>query len=191
MASRNAARMRDDLPRLRAAFLEAIRYISLLAFPLLGILAVVAEPFVVVLFGEQWRPSGDVLAVMMLWILPLSLFEPCMELFKAVGRPGLVLRLAIVKFGAFAGYLALLWGLDQVTLVRVAAGLGLSTGIGLAATLPHITRETAPSAGQLWRAVRPALGAGIAATSAGRTDRQSWPTVDAVSRVMCGSVAAR
>ena len=95
-------RMRDDVPRLRAAFLEAIRYIALLAFPLFAILAVISEPFVVVLFGEQWRPTGPVLAVMMLWVLPLSLFEPSMELFKAIGQPGRVFRLAIVKFVSFA-----------------------------------------------------------------------------------------
>lgn len=160
------ARMRDDRERLRGAFLEAVRYISLLAFPLLAILAVIAEPFIVVLFGEQWRPAGDVLAMMMLWILPLSLFEPAMELFKATGKPGLVLRLATIKFAAFGVYLAALWGLDEVTMVRVAAGLGVSAAIGLAATVPVVMRETSSSLSTLWHAVRTALLAGIAAAIA-------------------------
>jgi O-antigen/teichoic acid export membrane protein len=160
------ARMRDDLPRLRGALLEALRYISLLAFPLLAILAVIAEPFIVVLFGDQWRPAGDVLTVMMLHILPLSLFEPCMELFKAIGRPSHVLRLATVEFVTFGAFLGVLWALDLVTMVRVAAGLGLASFVSLGLTVPLVMRETGASLDQLWRAVRPALGAGVAATVA-------------------------
>ena len=160
------SRMRDDVPRLRAAFLEAIRYIALLAFPLFAILAVISEPFVVVLFGEQWRPTGPVLAVMMLWVLPLSLFEPSMELFKAIGQPGRVFRLAIVKFVSFAIYLAIIWGLDWITLERVAAGLGLSAAIGLAFTVPGVCRATGATPAQLWRAVRPAVGGALISAAA-------------------------
>jgi O-antigen/teichoic acid export membrane protein len=159
-------RMRDDTARLRAAFLDAVRYIALLALPLLAILAVIAEPFVVVLFGEQWRPAGPVLAVMMLWILPLSLFEPCMELFKATGRPGLVFRLALLKFAVFAAYLAVLWALDEVTLVRVALGLGLSAAVGLATTVPLVARQLGCRVGDLWAAVRPSFVAAAAAAAA-------------------------
>lgn len=158
-------RMGSDIPRLRSAFLEAIRYISLLAFPLLAALAVISEPFVVILFGEQWRPSGPVLAVMMLWILPLSLFEPAMELFKAIGRPALVFKLSILKFVVFAAYLGVLWSLNLVTLVRVGAGLGLSVLVALAVTAPLTARALDTGVGVLWAAVRPALVA--AAVSAG------------------------
>ena len=158
-------RMGSDIPRLRSAFTEAIRYISLLAFPLLAALAVISTPFVVVLFGEQWRPSGPVLAVMMLWILPLSIFEPAMELFKAVGRPGTVFRLSIVKFVVFGAYLAALWVTGQVTLVRVGAGLGLSAGIALVFTAVLVARALDTSIATLWRAVRPALIGGLASAA--------------------------
>lgn len=159
-------RMRDDIPRLRGAYLEAIRYIALLAFPLFAILAVISEPFVVVLFGEEWRPTGPVLAVMMLWVLPLSLFEPSMELFKAIGKPGLVFRLSILKFACFATYLATLWGFGWITLERVAAGLGVSAAVGLAFTVPAVCRAVACTPRQIWRSVRPALGGALIATAA-------------------------
>jgi PST family polysaccharide transporter len=159
-------RMRDDVARLRSAFLEAIRYIALLAFPLFAILAVIATPFVVVLFGEQWRPTGPVLSVMMLYVLPLSLFEPSMELFKAIGQPGRVFRLAILKFAAFAAYLAIIWGFDWITLERVAAGLGVSAAIGLAFTVPGVCRATGATPRQLWQAVRPAVGGALIAAAA-------------------------
>ena len=144
------------------AFLEAMRYIALLAFPLFAILAVISEPFVVVLFGEQWRPTGPVLAVMMLWVLPLSLFEPSMELFKAIGQPGRVFRLAFVKFVSFAVYLS--------------AASGPSTGSPWSAS-PRASACRRPSASrsrsracaapparrrsQLWAAVRPAVGGAL------------------------------
>lgn len=159
-------RMRDDVARLRAAYHEAIRYIALLAFPLLAILAVIATPFVVVLFGEQWRPSGPVLSVMMLWILPLSLFEPSMELFKATGRPGRVFRLSVLKLAVFAAYLSILWATAEVTMVRVAFGLGLATAVGLAATVPGVCRELDTSPGRIWESVRPAFAGGVVAAAA-------------------------
>ncbi|MBJ7454822.1 MAG: oligosaccharide flippase family protein [Thermoleophilia bacterium] len=154
-------RMASDIPRLRSAFLEAVRYIALLAFPLLAALAVISEPFVVVLFGEQWRPAGPALAVMMLWILPLSLLEPAMELFKSIGRPGLVFQLSLLKFAVFGGYLGALWALDEVTLIRVAAGLGLSVGVALAVTVPIVSRALDTPLSRLWTAVRPALIAAL------------------------------
>ncbi len=165
-------RMRDDIPRLRGAFLEAIRYIALFAFPLFAILAVISTPFVVVLFGEQWRPTGPVLAVMMLYVLPLSVFEPSMELFKAIGQPGRVFRLAILKFVSFAAYLAVIWGFDWITLERVAAGLAVSCAIGLAFTVPGVCRATGATVHQLWHAVRPAVGG--AAVSAAAMYAFSW-----------------
>lgn len=154
-------RMGNDIARLRSAFLEALRYISLLAFPLLSALAVISTPFVVVLFGEQWRPTGPVLAVMMLWILPLSVFEPAMELFKAIGRPGLVFKLAVLKFVVFAGYLTVLWTMDLVTLVRVGAGLGASVAVSLIATAVIVARALETDVATLWHAIRPALIAGV------------------------------
>lgn len=159
-------RMSSDTPRLRSAFLEATRYISLLAFPLLSVLAVISTPFIVVLFGEQWRPAGPVLAVMMLWILPLSVFETAMELFKAVGRPGTVFRLSLVKFAAFGAYLAVLWGMGWVTLVRVGAGLGGSVAIALVFTAVLVARELETGIATLWAAIRPALLGGLAAAAA-------------------------
>ncbi len=158
-------RMASDIPRLRSAFLEAVRYISLLAFPLLAALAVVSEPFVVVLFGEQWRPSGPVLAVLMLWILPLSVFEPAMELFKGLGRPQTVFKLALLKFVVFGGFLALIWGLDEVTMERVAAGLGLSVTVSLIATAVLAARALDTTVGTLWASVQTALIAGIASAA--------------------------
>lgn len=158
-------RMASDKPRLRGAFLEATRYITLLAFPLMAILAVISTPFIVVLFGEQWRPAGPVLAVMMLWILPLSVFETAMELFKAVGRPGLVFKLSLVKFAAFGVYIAVLWTMGWVTLVRVGAGLGLSVSISLAFTAVLVARELDTGLGTLWNAIRPPFIAGVAAAA--------------------------
>lgn len=158
-------RMASDIPRLRAAFLEAVRYIALLAFPLLAALAVISEPFVVVLFGEQWRPAGPVLAVLMLWILPLSVFEPAMELFKGLGRPGTVFRLALLKFVVFGAFLGLIWWLDEVTMERVAAGLGFSVLVSLIATAVLAARALDTTVGTLWTSVRTALVAGLASAA--------------------------
>jgi len=53
----------DDL-RTRRAYLEVVGLIAMLAFPTMLGLLVVAEPFVVVVFGEQWREVAALLPVL-------------------------------------------------------------------------------------------------------------------------------
>lgn len=50
-------RIQDDLPRLRQAMRRMLRLTSFLVFPISTGCAVLAEPLVLVLFGERWLPA--------------------------------------------------------------------------------------------------------------------------------------
>jgi O-antigen/teichoic acid export membrane protein len=48
----------DDLPGLRTALDRCLAWSSLLAFPLCGLMALSVQPFVQILLGPVWQPSG-------------------------------------------------------------------------------------------------------------------------------------
>jgi len=56
----------DDADRFRRAYAKVVLSSSLLALPTLTTLAVVAPQFMVVLFGENWRPAADPFRVLCL-----------------------------------------------------------------------------------------------------------------------------
>jgi O-antigen/teichoic acid export membrane protein len=156
------ARMRDDLARVKGAYLEALRYIAILTIPICVAIAAVSTPLVVVLFGDRWRPAGEVLAVLMLWAIPYSLFEVSGEFLKGLGRPGLIFHLTIIKFVSFAIFIAVVWSLHDIGLQIVAIGLatGMFIAIGVEAWMLNQVAEVTPRL--LWRALRPSVLGGAA-----------------------------
>jgi peptidoglycan biosynthesis protein MviN/MurJ (putative lipid II flippase) len=197
------ARMREDLARLRAAYLEALRYISLLTVPVCIALAAVGEPLVVTLFGPEWRPTGDVVAVMMLWAIPYSVFETTGEMLKGIGRTGLIFRLTVIKFVVFAGYVAVVWALGGIGLLIVAGGLSVAMVAAVAVEVRMIRGVAGVTGFQFWRAIRPATVGGVVMAAVlvplvklGLPDLDRWhhigsiPTGPLVPLVVMGLVAA-
>ena len=46
-----------DDERIRNGYLRMIKFISLLTFPIMGILSVAAPQFIAVVYGPQWAPA--------------------------------------------------------------------------------------------------------------------------------------
>jgi PST family polysaccharide transporter len=76
---------RDDPALLRTGFVRATQYGALLGVPVPALLAVLAEPVVLVLYGERWLPAVPVLRVLapyaVLWVAALVVGD----VLKAVG----------------------------------------------------------------------------------------------------------
>jgi lipopolysaccharide exporter len=66
--------VQDDLPRFRTGFLKSIQFISVIIFPLLVGLMVLAPEIIEVLLGEKWLPM----------VLPLQILCP-VGILKSVG----------------------------------------------------------------------------------------------------------
>ncbi len=91
------SRLQDDSEKLASVYAKYLKMACFAIFPLMFGLAALAEPTVVLLLGEKWRPS-----VLLLQILCLGfMFEPVIQtnlnLLYVKGRSDLVLRLEIVK----------------------------------------------------------------------------------------------
>lgn len=90
------AALQDDLPRFRAAFNKACRFVSLVAFPAFAGLAVLGEDLIVVVLGAQWQPSGLVLQILALSGIVLAIQYVNGAAMMALGRANLRLLLLAV-----------------------------------------------------------------------------------------------
>jgi O-antigen/teichoic acid export membrane protein len=90
------ARLQDDSPRLRRAYLRATRVGAVLLLPGYVGLALVAPELIVTLFGSTWAESGPVSAILFLGGPVLGIQAFAGSLLYAVGRPDVVLRFRII-----------------------------------------------------------------------------------------------
>ncbi|HEX8121464.1 MAG TPA: lipopolysaccharide biosynthesis protein [Solirubrobacteraceae bacterium] len=144
---------RDGLAR---AYLTALRYTLMLSLPLAAGLAILAEPIVLAIFGEQWRDTATVMQILTIYALGVTIGIPAGTVYKATGRAGVLLKLAIFRAALLgAGVILLVHeGIDAVAASQAAvAGLFSMLGLGLATRLLAVRpREIAAA---VWPAVVP------------------------------------
>jgi lipopolysaccharide exporter len=179
-----ASLSREELAR---AFVTALRYTAMVAFPLTAGLIVLARPVTLVVFGAHWSPAVAATRVLCLWALMSPVSMVCGNAFKARGRAGLLLALAVPQaIALIVGSLALvhhgivavawvqatiaivaqaltLWLACRMIAVPVPRALAAMAGpalacVGLAAVLLGITHVVSNP----WLAVLAAGGAGVA-----------------------------
>ncbi len=84
------SKIRDDSDALRRGFLETARYVALVTVPIGLGMALLAEPFVLALFGEKWLEAAPVLRGISIYALFISLGFNAGDVYKAQGRPGML-----------------------------------------------------------------------------------------------------
>lgn len=106
------ARMQDDLPRMRAAWLRSKRLSASLLAPAFLIMAVLAPDLISVVVGNRWHAAIPVVQLLALSGVAHSLVTLNWTVLQATGRVGLELRLGVLlticTLGAFA--IGIHWG---------------------------------------------------------------------------------
>ena len=139
----------DDAPRRQAWFLTATRFITVITWPVLVLIAVGADIAVPFLFGQRWIPAAVPLQLLSLGALvgiSRWLFAP---LCASCGRADIVLGWSAVSVGlqVVAFLITVHWGINAV-----AASLGV---VGLALAVPqtlHVCRAVSVSASRFAKA---------------------------------------
>lgn len=113
------SRMGEDLARVRRAYLRSAAAIAVASGPVMFGLCVLAEPFVVVVFGPQWRPVIPVLQVLAAFGPLQAVASSVGYLYQSQGRTDLQFRI----------------GLANAVVIVAAIGAGVATGslVGVAA----------------------------------------------------------
>ena len=137
------ARMQDDLPRFRRAYLKATQFIALIAFPMMFGLAALSAPIILMLLGEKWRDVIPVFRVLSFVGLVQSIIFPVAWIFTSLGRTKAQFQLSVGFAAAFAvamgigvqyGIMGVTYAYAAWTLVAALGNLHVAGGyIGLSA----------------------------------------------------------
>lgn len=125
------ARLREDPAGIRGTFLATVGYVTALTAPMAIGLALVAEPFVITAFGERWRGVAEVIPSICCYALFISLTHNVGDLYKALGRPELLTRLALplVAVGVPAIWLAASVGGSAAAVGWAQAGIAAFSAV--------------------------------------------------------------
>jgi O-antigen/teichoic acid export membrane protein len=130
------ARLHDDQDRFRAVFLRSLHWVAVLSVPASVGLALLAPDLIRVVLGTRWEDAATPTRILAGFGLLASLSATTGDVFKAAGRPQLILRIGLVHSAA-------LW-LGLAMLAR--RGLG---GVALAVTLATAASSLAAFTGAL------------------------------------------
>jgi PST family polysaccharide transporter len=168
------------------AFLTTFRYTMMLSLPLAAGLATLAHPIIMALFGEKWEDSVAVMQVLTLWALLLTVNIPAGTIFKSIGRPEVLVALAVPRLLLLVATLAVFTdqGIVAVAVCQVAVGaLFLPLTTALAARRLRVSAATL--LGELWPPVLAAALMGAVLLVVERT-LAPWPAVIAGAFIGAG-----
>ncbi len=110
------AKVKDDTERLRSIYLKIINYLSTVNFPIYIAISILAEPIVLILFGEKWAASIIILQILAIYGAVRSISNPIGSLQLAKGRAdmGFYWNLGLFFLYPTAIYIGSNWGLVGV-----------------------------------------------------------------------------
>lgn len=120
------SKLQDDVTALRDAYLRTLKFVSILSFPFAGLIFIFAPVFVNLILGEKWMPMVGALRVLTVYALVRSLSSTTGSIFQAVGKPNILMVLALMAL---------------IILLLLIFPLGIKLkliGVSLAVTIPVV-----------------------------------------------------
>jgi O-antigen/teichoic acid export membrane protein len=155
------ARIAGDPERFRPAFLRALRWVAVIAFPTSLVFLPIGEPLAVLLLGERWRSAGEALSALCAYSAGGAMVSLASEAFKSAGRPDLLPRVHLVSAAVSA---VLMVALLPLGIVGVAAAVSAASLVVAAYALRSVGRIVGvPGRSMLAEIWAPAVAASVAA----------------------------
>jgi PST family polysaccharide transporter len=110
--------IQGDVEAVKRAYLRATRMTSLIVFPMMIALGVLAEPAILVIYGSKWRESIAILQLLCVAGVSLSTYSTAGWIFMSQGRTDVLFRLGVyatvvraieVLIGAHWGLVGVAW----------------------------------------------------------------------------------
>lgn len=165
--------LQNDVSALRSAFFQVFNLVSIIAFPMVVGMIVVAPPFVSLLWGAKWEPMIPIIQLLALFALGRALGSTGGPLFKAVGRPDLLTKTAVIDLvvvGILIYPATAKWGLVGTAAVMVLRP------IASGAVIYYLILEIVETSWvRLFRTVSVPLLASLIMGSLVYTLRLNWP----------------
>ena len=163
------SKARHDLERLRGGYLLSTQIQSLIGV-CAGVGLAVAAPLIVpVVFGDKWNQAVAPLVLLALYTSARSLGAGANEVYKAIGRPGLSVKLSILRLVILVPALLLgaRWGIVGVAATQFVVALAFVVLMqGVAVRAIGVTWR------DLGRSMAPAIVCGVAVAVTALAARQ-------------------
>jgi len=104
------SKIQDDLPKVGEVYIKMLQLISVVTFPLMLILFIVAPQFIHVVYGEQWYPVIDLIRIFCFCGMMQSVATTVGTIFQALGRADVQFKMGLL--GAAISTLAVIIGLN-------------------------------------------------------------------------------
>ena len=91
------AKLQNDLPALQKGFLVTLRFVAIITVPLGIGLFFLSSEFITLFFTEKWADSIPVMQLLCLYAVVYSLSFNAGDIYKAIGRPGILNTLGVIK----------------------------------------------------------------------------------------------
>jgi PST family polysaccharide transporter len=92
------AKLQEDREQLKRGMLAALRYIALVTVPAGVGLALVSHVFTRTIFGADWTDAAPIMAALSIYGALLAVSWNVGDVYKAIGRPDILWKTAIVEF---------------------------------------------------------------------------------------------
>ncbi|MCX5578587.1 lipopolysaccharide biosynthesis protein [Kaistia terrae] len=119
------SRMQRNRDALRRSCRESLAVIAAIALPAAAGIAVVAQPLVLLFFGEKWLPAVPVMQALAFYAMIYALSFNLSDIYKATGRPHILTLIAVANLILAMPILivATRWGIVGVAFGQVLVAL--------------------------------------------------------------------
>lgn len=150
---------------LRDRYLRTVSIVTVMLWPAFAGLAVISEPFIVLVYGEQWRPAAPLFALLAVASVILVAITMTWEIFTVTGRLAIQTRIEFVKAPIGTGvFIAGCF----ISLEAAAAARIIDAVFAFLIYRPHLNRMTGTSTSDYWPIYgRSLLATGLAVSPAG------------------------
>lgn len=90
-------KIKDEKERLKQVFRKTLLYTAIISFPLILLMASMAEPLIILLIGEKWRDSVYMLQIMAFYGILYPVSNLNLSLLSVHGSSHLMLKLEFIK----------------------------------------------------------------------------------------------
>ncbi len=156
------ASIQDKPDEMRRGFLGSVRLVELIVTPIALGLIVAADPLVRVVFGQEWLDIIPILRVLAAYAWIYSIGFHVGGIYKAVGRPDILLKLSIFSIVIIVP--SLLIGAHFFGVIGVAYGHLFAVIVRRVISLVVATRFVNVTVAEIFEQVRASLLAGLAMT---------------------------
>ena len=147
---------------LAGAFLTSLRYTLIVGMPIALCLSFLAEPLILIAFGDAWRDAIPVMRVLTVFAFVATIDVPAGTAYKSIGRVDILVKIAIPRAILVVAAIAVFVdrGIVAVALCQAAVG-GLFAAVAIVFASRMLGTGMRPIGGAAW----PAVAAGAAMAS--------------------------